>query len=174
MNTRWVGILVVCFLWLGAITGCGGDSKRLGVGVSPSEPDLVACLERTGADVEVRDVDSTFRMAEAQLPGGDQVFIGRLPNPSIAEKSIQTVRRIRREERLGGIMTASTVDGGWILVLVIGHEGMDGGVPADASGRLARKCAIQTGARIARRSAGSDGIQIARHLDHVSWMRSVV
>jgi hypothetical protein len=111
-------------------------------------------------------------MVEARLPDGDQIFIGRLPSPGISEKSIRTVRRIRREEGLGGIMTASTVDRGWVLVLVIGREGVEGGVAAVASEQLARKCAIQTGARVGQPATLTDGIEVKARSDRIRQNRT--
>lgn len=160
MKRRWIGMVLAGCLSFVAIAGCGGDSRGLSTGTSQPQPDLSACLERAGADVEIRKVDSTSRMVEARLPDGDQIFISRLPSPGISEKSIQTVRKIRREEGSGGIMTASTVDRGSVLVLVIGRKGVEGGVAAVASEQLARKCAIQTGARVGRPSTLADATEV--------------
>jgi hypothetical protein len=113
-------------------------------------------------------------MVEARLPDGDQIFIGRLPSPDIAEKSIQTVRRIRREEGLGGILTAGTVDRGSILVLVIGREGVEGGVAAAASERVARKCAIQTGGRVGQPSTLTDGTEVKARSDRTRQSRTAI
>lgn len=169
---RWIRIFLAGCLSFGAITGCGGDNEGLSTGTSLPQPDLSACLERAGADVEIREVDSTSRMVEARPPDGDQIFIGRLPSPGISEKSIQTVRRIRREEGLGGIMTASTVDRGSVLVLVIGREGVEGGVAAIASEQLARKCAIQTGAGVGRPSTLTDRTEVEARSDRISRNRT--
>ena len=150
-------MLAVGCLSLGAITACGSDGEGLPTEASPPHLDVSTCLERAGAEVEVREVDATSRMVEAQLPNGDLIFVGRLPSPGIADRTIQAVRKVRREEGLRGIMTASTVDRGSILILVIGREGVEGGLATPPSEHLARRCAIRTDARIGRPSTLGGG-----------------
>jgi hypothetical protein len=162
MNGKRMAAVFATSLLLG-IAGCG--SARIAPSTTPlaSPPDLLSCLERAGAEVDIRKIDSESRIVEARLPNGDQVYIGKLPSPRIAENAIQTVKRAREEAGPGGIVTASTVARGSILVLAIGREGVDGGVAAKASEKLARTCALRTGARIGRPTFGPDGTQILSH-----------
>lgn len=144
---RWIRLLAAGCISLASITACGSDNASR-TETPASHPDVSTCLERSGAEVAIREVDSTSKMAEAHLPSGDLIFIGRLPSPNISGKTIHAVRKKRHENGLEGIMIASTVDRGSVLVLVIGHEGVEGGLPAAASEQLARVCATRTGARM--------------------------
>ncbi len=69
-------------------------------------------------------------------------------------------------------MTASTVDRGSVLVLVIGREGIEGGVAAVASEQLARGCAIQTGGRVGRPSTLTGGTEVKARSDPISRNRT--
>jgi hypothetical protein len=57
-------------------------------------------------------------------------------------------------------MTANTVHRGSVLVLVIGREGVEGGLPTAASEQLARTCAIRTGGRMGPPAAPQDAKEI--------------
>lgn len=169
-----LAILAASCLALGSVAGCGGDGEKSNSANAHVKPDLSACLERAGANVAIRTVGAASRFVEALLPDGDQIFIGRLPSPAISERAIQTARRARQEGGLGGILTASTLDRGSVLILVVGRQGVRGGVAAVASEQLARRCAIETDARIGRPSTLADGTDIQMRLDQASWTRSPV
>lgn len=69
------------------------------------------------------------------------MFIITLTNRDLSDLAIEAVKTKKREVGAGGIITFSTVDDGYAVVGVAGHEGVNGGVPSSASEELARACA---------------------------------
>jgi hypothetical protein len=103
---------------------------------------MVSCLKRGGAMAEPLDVHSDLgELVAGQTASGDTIFIITLPNRDLSGRATQALRREKSEAGLGGIMTTSTVDDGFALVVSVGHEGVNGGMPSSASEHLARECA---------------------------------
>jgi hypothetical protein len=152
---RLAGMVAVC-LCVGTLTGCGTGSQG-STGAAPLPVDLRTCLERANAEISVRIVDSASKMVQARFPNGDEALIGRLPASSIAERTAQAVREVRRREGLAGIVTSSTLDKGSIIVIVIGQGGVRGGMPQAASEQTSRRCALVTGGRIGDRASTISG-----------------
>jgi hypothetical protein len=105
---------------------------------------MVSCLKHGAATAEPLDLHSDLgELVAGQAPNGDVLFIVTLPNRNVSGRAIQALRKKKTEAGLGGIMTTSTVDNGFVLVIAVGHEGVHGGMPSSASEHLARGCAMR-------------------------------
>jgi hypothetical protein len=142
LGNRWNAAIVIALLSLGLVA-CGGGSDAVpGGGLAPSSPEIVACLKRGGATAEPLDTHSDLgEVVGGQAVNGDVIFIITLTSRKMSDLAIEAVRKKKKEAGVGGIMTSSTVDDGYAVVGVVGHEGVNGGVPSSASEELARACA---------------------------------
>jgi hypothetical protein len=139
----WLGIMMVAILPLG-VDACGDGGTTLTVAETHSLHQVASCLKRAGMATEIRDVDATLKMVGGGTSNGDLVFIAKLPSPGVSARATHAVRRGLHEAGLGAIITASTVNHGWTLVIVAGHTGANGGVAALGSELLARHCALES------------------------------
>ncbi len=102
---------------------------------------MVSCLKRGGATAEPVDTEPDLgELVGGQAANGDVIFTITLANRNLSGLAIEAVKK-KSEEGVGGILTSSTTDDGYAVVGVVGHEGINGGVPSPASDELARECA---------------------------------
>jgi hypothetical protein len=144
LGNLWKAPFAVTCLSLG-LASCGASpSATAGGGLAPSSPEMVSCLERGGVTAEPLDTESDLgELVAGQAANGDVIFIITLSQRDLSERAISAIRKKKREERIGGIMNTSTVDNGFTVVVAVGHEGVDGGLPSSTSERLARECATR-------------------------------
>jgi hypothetical protein len=142
VGRRRIGAMTIGCLSL-VLAACGGGGSSSG-GPKPTPNQLMlTCLKRGGAVGEIIKVDSKHNAVGAHARDGDSIVIVNLPDPDLSEPAISAVKEEMRKAGLHGLMASSTLDQGSILIMVVGHEGLEAGVPSAASEELARRCAAE-------------------------------
>ena len=137
---RWLyGVAAVSCSSL-TLASCGGGTSP-GSGSMRSNQQILACFKGVGARAGLFEVASGLTAVAAYLSSGDAAIVSKMPRPNFLPKAIRAATAGVRKASFGGMMITSTADHGSVLILVFGHEGADGGVPAASSEKIARLCA---------------------------------
>jgi hypothetical protein len=126
------------------VGACGGSSVVTTEFRDHLSNEVASCLRRAGIVTETRTIVGGSTMIGGGTANGDLIFIVDLPRPGLSGHAANLVRRSLHGAGLGAIMTASTVNHGSRLVMIFGHKGADGGVPALGSELLAKHCAVES------------------------------
>jgi hypothetical protein len=141
MGIRGIAAVTVICASL-APTGCGED-RQVPAGGGPSTGEMASCLEEGGAAVFETERESVGEFIAAASPLGDAIFIFNLPRSNYSERADRVIRRVKKKQGLGGIMTTTAVNGGFTFIGVIGREGLRAGMPSVGSEALAKLCATR-------------------------------
>jgi hypothetical protein len=104
---------------------------------------MASCLEAGGARVTPEEQQPEFEFVVARSKEGDAIFVVNMPKPNLSEQAIQALKREKKKSGLGGILITTTLNSGFTLVGVIGHEGINASVPSAVSEKLAKECAVR-------------------------------
>lgn len=145
-----VGVLALTV----TLSACGGegavsassvrDPVRPAQESPPSIQEMATCLKRAGGTAEPLEFESGKEMAAARAADGDAIFIIPLPDPGLGSRASRAIKEgLSKAGREEGLMTTTSVDRGSTLIVLIGIEGVDGGVASLANEELARECATR-------------------------------
>jgi hypothetical protein len=104
---------------------------------------MTACLERAGGSAEPIEFEPGKQMGAATASNGDEIFIIPLPESGLAGRASRAIKEGVSKFGQVGLLTTRTIDRGSIAIIVIGVDGVDGGLPSLADEELARECAIR-------------------------------